>query len=51
MQKERTMRGALSRRNNLGVVIGPDFAQLAANPGRNLIEGRVGILITVFEAV
>ena len=35
---------------NLGVVIGPDFAQLAANLGRNLIEGRVGILTAVFEA-
>src|SRR4029077_10205051 len=27
----------------LGVVMGPDFAQFAANLGRNLIEGRVGI--------
>jgi ubiquinone/menaquinone biosynthesis C-methylase UbiE len=36
---------------NLGVVMGPDFAQLAANLGRNLIEGRVGILTAVFEAV
>ncbi|MFH0302796.1 class I SAM-dependent methyltransferase [Bradyrhizobium sp. 31Argb] len=35
---------------NLGVVMGPDFAQLAANLGRNLMEGRVGILSAVFEA-
>src|ERR1700726_1771791 len=35
---------------NLGVVMGPDFAQLAANLGRNLIEGRLGILAAVFEA-
>ncbi len=34
---------------NLGVVMGPDFAQLAANLGRNLIEGRLGILAAVFE--
>ena len=36
---------------NLGVVMGPDFAQLSANLGRNLMEGRVGILTAVFEAV
>lgn len=36
---------------NLGMVMGPDFAQLAANLGRNLMEGRVGILTAVFEAV
>jgi sarcosine/dimethylglycine N-methyltransferase len=35
---------------NLGVVMGPDFAQLAANLGRNLMEGRLGILMAVFEA-
>ena len=35
---------------NLGVVMGPDFAQLAANLGRNLIEGRLGILSAVLEA-
>jgi SAM-dependent methyltransferase len=35
---------------NLGVVIGPDFAALAANLGRNLMEGRLGILTAVFEA-
>jgi SAM-dependent methyltransferase len=34
---------------NLGVVIGPDFAQLSANLGRNLLEGRIGILTAVFE--
>ena len=36
---------------NLGVVMGPDFAQLAGNLARNIAEGRVGILTAVFEAV
>jgi SAM-dependent methyltransferase len=35
---------------NLAVVMGPDFAQLSANLGRNLMEGRLGILTAVFEA-
>ena len=35
---------------NLGVVMGPDFMQLSANLGRNLMEGRLGILTAVFEA-
>jgi SAM-dependent methyltransferase len=35
---------------NLGVVMGLDFAQLSANLGRNLMEGRLGILTAVFEA-
>jgi sarcosine/dimethylglycine N-methyltransferase len=35
---------------NLGVVMGPDFAQLAANLARNLAEDRIGILTAVFEA-
>ena len=35
---------------NLGVVMGADFAQLAGNLGRNIVEGRVGILSAVFEA-
>jgi sarcosine/dimethylglycine N-methyltransferase len=35
---------------NLGVVMGPDFAQLSTNLGRNLMEGRLGILTAVFEA-
>ncbi|SMG57884.1 class I SAM-dependent methyltransferase [Paraburkholderia susongensis] len=35
---------------NLGVVMGPDFAELAANLGRNLLEGRLEILTAVFEA-
>jgi sarcosine/dimethylglycine N-methyltransferase len=35
---------------NLGVVMGPDFAELAANLGRNLMQGRLGILTGVFEA-
>jgi sarcosine/dimethylglycine N-methyltransferase len=36
---------------NLGVVMGPDFAQLSANLGRNVMEGRLGILTAVFEAI
>lgn len=35
---------------NLGVVMGPDVVQHATNLGRNLIEGRLGILTAVFEA-
>ena len=35
---------------NLGGVMGADFAQLAGNLGRNIMEGRVGILSAVFEA-
>jgi sarcosine/dimethylglycine N-methyltransferase len=35
---------------NLGTVMGPDFAQLSANLGRNVAEGRIGILTAVFEA-
>ncbi|HLG83504.1 MAG TPA: methyltransferase domain-containing protein [Bradyrhizobium sp.] len=35
---------------NLGVVMGPDFAELSANLARNLMEGRIGILTAVFEA-
>ena len=34
----------------LGVVMGPDFAPLAANLGRNFMEGRLGVLTAVFEA-
>ena len=36
---------------NLGVVMGPDFVQLTTNLGRNLMEGRLGILMAVFEAI
>jgi SAM-dependent methyltransferase len=35
---------------NLGVVMGPEFGQLSANLGRNIMEGRIGILTAVFEA-
>jgi sarcosine/dimethylglycine N-methyltransferase len=35
---------------NLGVVMGPDFARLAGNLGRNLMEGRLGVASAVFEA-
>jgi ubiquinone/menaquinone biosynthesis C-methylase UbiE len=34
---------------NLGVVMGAGFAELSANLGRNLMQGRVGILTAVFE--
>lgn len=34
---------------NLGIVMGPEFAQLAANLGRNLMEGRLGTVTGVFE--
>jgi ubiquinone/menaquinone biosynthesis C-methylase UbiE len=34
---------------NLGVVMGPDFAQFSTNLARNLVEGRLGILTAVFE--
>ncbi|HLH48467.1 MAG TPA: class I SAM-dependent methyltransferase [Roseiarcus sp.] len=36
---------------NLGVVMGPDFAQLAANLGRSLLERRLGVVSAVFEAL
>ncbi|MGN6571129.1 MAG: class I SAM-dependent methyltransferase [Pseudolabrys sp.] len=35
---------------NLGIVMGPDIAELAGNLGRNLMQGRLGILTAVFEA-
>jgi sarcosine/dimethylglycine N-methyltransferase len=35
---------------NLGVVMGPDFARLATNLGRNFMEGRLGTVTAVFEA-
>lgn len=35
---------------NLGVVMGPEFSEVLANLGRNLMEGRLGILTGVFEA-
>lgn len=34
---------------HLGLVMGPEFAQATANLGRNLLEGRLGILTAVFE--
>jgi len=36
---------------NLGVVMGPDIAQLVSNLGQNLMQGRLGILTGIFEAV
>jgi len=35
---------------NLGVVMGPDFAQFTTNLARSVMEGRVGLLAAVFEA-
>jgi SAM-dependent methyltransferase len=35
---------------NLGVVMGPDFAQLSANLGRSFLDGRLGIVTAVFDA-
>jgi sarcosine/dimethylglycine N-methyltransferase len=35
---------------NLGVVLEPEFAQFNFNLGRNLMEGRLGVLTVVFEA-
>lgn len=34
---------------NLGVVMGPDFGQFAANLGRSLAQDRLGVLTAVFE--
>jgi SAM-dependent methyltransferase len=36
---------------NLGLVMGPDILQLVANLGRSLMEGRLGILTAIFEAI
>lgn len=35
---------------NLGAVMGPDTAQYIQNLGRNLMEGRLGVVSAVFEA-
>ncbi len=35
---------------NLGAVMRPDFAVLVANLGRNLMDGRLGIMTAVFAA-
>jgi SAM-dependent methyltransferase len=34
---------------NLGLVMGPDIAQLSANLGRSYLEGRLGLLTAIFE--
>jgi sarcosine/dimethylglycine N-methyltransferase len=34
---------------NLGLVMGPSFAEVAGNLGRNLLEGRLGVLTAVFQ--
>ena len=36
---------------NLGVVMGPDFPALAGNLGRNIREGRLGVLSAVLKRV
>ena len=36
---------------NLGVVMGPDFAELATNHGKNLMQDRLGVLTAIFEAI
>lgn len=36
---------------NLSLLMGADFPQLAGNLGRSLMEGRLGVLTAVFEAV
>jgi SAM-dependent methyltransferase len=35
---------------NLGIVVGPGFADALGNLGRSLVEGRVGVITAVFEA-
>jgi sarcosine/dimethylglycine N-methyltransferase len=35
---------------SLGMTMGPDFAQLSANLGRNLMECRLCIQTAVFQA-
>lgn len=36
---------------NLGTVMGPGFADYAMNLGRSLVEGRLGVLTAVFDAI
>jgi SAM-dependent methyltransferase len=36
---------------NLGIIMGPGFAEFTVNLGRNLVQGRLGILTAVFEAI
>jgi sarcosine/dimethylglycine N-methyltransferase len=31
--------------------MGPGFAEVTANLGRNLLEGRIGVLTAVFQVV
>ena len=35
---------------NLGVVMGPGFADALESLGRNLMQGRLGVVSAVFEA-
>jgi len=34
---------------NLGLVMGPDYAELVGNLGRNINQGRLGVVAAVFE--
>jgi ubiquinone/menaquinone biosynthesis C-methylase UbiE len=45
------MRAAPPLSPNMGVVMGPGFTELVTNLGRSLMEGRVGVLTALFEAV
>jgi hypothetical protein len=45
------MRAAPPLSPNMGVVMGPGFTELVTNFGRSLMEGRVGVLTALFEAV
>ena len=36
---------------NLGLVMGPEIAQFAGNLGRSFMEGRLGVVTAVFQAV
>jgi len=36
---------------SLGMVVGPDFPELVGNMGRSIMEGRIGVVMAVFEAM
>lgn len=40
---------AVAGRPSLGALIGPDFQPMIRNLGRNLVDGRVGVLSAVVE--
>ncbi len=49
-QRKAAASGSRPPAPGLGVVMGPDFPVQAGNHARNLLEGRVGVLMAVFEA-